>query len=114
MQIKLRALQIQSVWKAKIEHIISKNSLNEVVDRNDRDEHEHMFTYPFRTVDNSLHWSCDGLDEFSYHSGTDGLHDAIYGKNNIASSIIIDKKSVRSVTPGHNMDNDMINFFLSW
>lgn len=114
LQIKSRALQIKSVWKAKIEHIISKNGLNEGDDRSDKNELEHMFTYPFRTVDNSLHWSCEGLAEFSHHSGKDGLNDAVYGRNNIASSIIIDEKSVSSVTPGHDMDDDMMNFCLSW
>ena len=114
LQIKARALQIKSVWKAKIEHIISKSNLNQGVDQNDKDDHEHMFTYPFRTVDNSLHWSSEGLSEFSHHSGTDSLNDAVYGRNNIASSIIIDEKSVSSVTPGHDMDDDMMNFCLSW
>ena len=37
-----------------------------------------------------------------------------YGKDNIASSIIIDEKFVSSVTPGHDMDDDMMNFCLSW
>ncbi len=73
-----------------------------------------MFTYPFRTVDNSLHWSCKGLAEFSHHSGTDDFHDAVYGTNNISSSIIIDKKSFSSVTPGYDMDDDMMDFWLSW
>ena len=73
-----------------------------------------MFTYPFRTVDNSLQWSCEDFVEFSHNSGTDGLNDAVHGRNKIASSIIIDKKSVSSITPGHEMDNDMINFCLSW
>ena len=73
-----------------------------------------MFTYPFRTVDNSLHCSSEGLVEFNHHSGTDGLNDAVYGRNNIASSIIIVEKSVSSVTPGHDMDDDMMNFCLSW
>ncbi len=72
-----------------------------------------MFTCPFRTVDSSLHCSCEGLVEFSHNSGTNGLNDAVYGRNNIASSIIIDKKSVSSITPGHDMDDDMMNFCLS-
>ncbi len=114
MQIKSRALQIKSIWQAKIEHIVSKSSLNQGVDHNDQDEYEHMFKYLFRTVDNSLHWSYEGLAEFSHHPGTDDLNNAVYGTNNIASSIIIDKKSVISVTPGHDMDNYMMNFCLSW
>ena len=114
LQIKSRALQIKSVWKAKIEHIISKNRLNQGIDRSDKNVYEHMFTYPFRTVNISLHWSCEGLSEFNHHSGTDGLNDAVYGRNNIASSIIIDEESVSSVVPGHDMNDDMMNFCLSW
>ena len=109
-----KALQIKSVWKAKIEYIISKNNPNHGVDGNDKDEHEHMFTYPFRTMDNSLHSSCKGLAEFCHHSEANGLNDAVHGRNNIASSIIIDEKSVSSVTPGHDMDDDMMNFCRSW
>jgi len=109
-----RKLQIKSIWKAKIEHIISKSSLRQGVTCNERKEPEHMFTFPFKTIDNSLHSSCEGLAEFSHHSGTDDLHDATYGKDNIASSIIIDEVSVCSVSPGHDMDDDMINFCLSW
>ena len=111
--MKSRALQIKSVWHAKIEHIISKCGVNQEVHVNDRDECEHMFTYSFRTVDNSLHGSCKGLTELSHHTGTDGVHDAINGKNNIASSIIIDKKLAGSLTPGCDMDDNIINFCLS-
>ena len=89
--MKPRALQIKSVWHTTIEHIISKCGVNQEVHVNNRDEHEHMFTYPFRTVDNSFHSSCKGLAEFSHHSRTDGVHGAVHGINNIASSIIIDK-----------------------
>ncbi len=107
-------MKVKSVWKAKIEHIISKSNVSEGVDRDDKDVHEHMFTYPFRTVDNSLHHSCVGLPEFSHYTGTEGLSDAVYGKNNVVSSIVVDGRSVRSVTPGHDMDDDMMNFCLSW
>ena len=114
-KLKGRELQVRSVWKAKIEHLVSITK-----DRPQRDErdhngvHEHMFTYPFITVDNSLHQSCSGLHEFSCCSGPDGLNDAAYGRNDIASSIIIDGSSVSSVTPGHDMDDNIMNFCLSW
>jgi hypothetical protein len=114
LQIKSSALQIKSVWKAKFELIISKNSLNQVIDSSDTNEHEHMFTYPFRTGDNSLHWSCECLSEFNHHSGTASLNDAVSGTNKRASTISIDGKSVSSLTPGHDMDDDMMNFCLSW
>ena len=105
---------MKSVWKAKIEHIVSRGNEFEGVDGDDNDVYEHMFTYPFRTVDNSLHHSCFGLLEFSHCMGTEGLSDAACGKNNVASSIIIDGNSVSSVTPGREMDDNIMNFCLSW
>ncbi len=105
---------MKSVWKAKIEHIVSRGNDFEGVDGDDNDVYEHMFTYPFRTVDNSLHHSCFGLLEFSHCMGAEGLSDAAYGKNNVASSIIIDGNSVSSVTPGREMDDNIMNFCLSW
>ena len=113
-QISPRALQVKSVWKAKIEHIASRGNDFEGVNRGDSDVHEHMFTYPFRTVDNSLHHSCVGLLEFSHYMEPEGLNDAVCGANNIASSIIIDGNSVSSVTPGREMDDNIMNFCLSW
>jgi hypothetical protein len=114
-QISPRALQVKSVWKAKIEHIVSRSkNVPGGVDGDDNDVHEHMFTYPFRTVDNSLHHSCVGLPEFNHYRGTEGLNDAVYGRNDIASSIIIDGNSVSSVTPGRDMDDNIMNFCLSW
>ena len=114
-KLKGRELQVRSVWKAKIEHLVSitKDSPQRV-ERDHNGVHEHMFTYPFITVDNSLHQSCSGLPEFSRCSGPDGLNDAAYGRNDIASSIIIDGSSVSSVTPGHDMDDNIMNFCLSW
>ncbi len=88
--------------------------MSQGLNRDDKDGHRLMFTYPFRTVDNSLHHSCVGLLEFSHYSGTEGLKNALYGRNNIALSIIIDENSVSSVTPGHDMDDNMMNFCLSW
>ena len=113
-QISPRALQVKSVWKAKIEHIVSRGNDFEGVDGGDNDVYEHMFTHPFRTVDNSLHHSCVGLLEFSHCMGTEGLNDAACGRNDVASSIIIDGNSVSSVTPGREMDDNIMNFCLSW
>ena len=75
---------------------------------------EHMFTYPFKTSDNSLHSSCSGLHEFSHHSKEGDLNDSMYGRQGMTSPIVIDETSLSSVTPGHDMDNDMINFSFSW
>ena len=114
-KLKGNALQVRLVWKAKIEHLVSTTKdKTQRVERDDNGVHEHMFTYPFITVDNSLHQSCSGLPEFSGCSGPDGLNDAAYGRNDIASSIIIDGSSVSSIAPGHDMDDNIMNFCLSW
>ena len=108
-----RMLQIKSVWEAKIKHFISKAGQKRDHCR-ERKEHEHMFTFPFMTVDNSLHSSCTDLEEFLNHLQDDDIHDAVYGQNNFAPSIIVDETSLRSLSPGCNMDNDMMDFGLSW
>ena len=54
------------------------------------------------------------LKEFSNHSGDNDIPDSVYGQNHFAPSIIIDEISIRSVRPGYGMDNDMMNFGLSW
>ena len=72
-----RVLQIKSVWEAKIKHFVSKAGQKR--DHScDRKEHEHMFTFPFTTVDKSLHSSCTDLKEFSNHLRDDDIHDAVY------------------------------------
>ena len=108
-----RMLQVKSLWEAKIQHFISKAGQKRDSSR-DRKDHEHMFTFPFMTVDNSLHSSCTDLKEFSNHSGDDHIPDSVYGQNHFAPSVIIDETSVRSVRPGYQMDNDMMDFGLSW
>ena len=73
-----------------------------------------MITFPFTTVDNSLHSSCTNLKDFSNHLQDDDIHDAVYAQNNFAPSIIIDANSVKSVSPGCDMDNDMMDLGLAW
>ena len=73
-----------------------------------------MFTFPFTTVDNSLHFSCTSLKWFSNHPQDNDIHYAVYVQNNFAPSIIMDAKSVKSVSPGCDMDNDMMDFGLAW
>ena len=108
-----RVLQIKSVWEAKIKHFISKAGQKRDHSR-ERKEDEIMFTFPFMTVDNSLYSSCVDLEQFSNHLQNDDIHDAVYRQNNFAPSIIVDETSVRSLSPGCNMDEDVMDFGLSW
>ena len=105
---------MKSVWKAKIEHIASRGNDFEGVDGGDSDVCEHMFTHPFRTVDNSLHQSCVGLLEFSHCMEPECLNDAVHGTNDVALSAITDGNSISSVTPGREVDDNIINFCVSW
>ena len=78
------------MWEAKIIYIISKAGQK-------RD-----------------HSSCTNLKDFFNHLQDDDIHDAVYAQNNFAPSIIIDAKSVKLVSPGCDMDNDMMDFGLAW
>ena len=74
----------------------------------------HMFTFPFVTVDNSLHSCCTDLKEFCNEPEGNDIPDSFYGQNHFAPSIIIDETSIKSVRNGYNMDNNMMDFGLSW
>ena len=106
-------LQIKSFWEAKIKHVISKAGQKQNSSRERKDD-EHMFTFPFTTVDNSLHSCCTDLKEFYNHAEDNDVPDSVYGQNHFAPCIIIDETSIRSARPGCEMDNDMIDFGLSW
>ena len=106
--------QVRHIWKSKVEHYLSQ-STRDSTSNIDKNKEEHLFTFPFTTVDNTLHCSSNGLTEFSYHGDRTGVSaDAVYERNNLASSIIIDDASVRSLAPGNVMDSDVLNFCLSW
>ena len=96
-----------------MKHYISKAGQKRDHSR-DKEVHEYMFTFPFATVDNSLHSSCTDLKEFSNHLQDDSIHDAVYAQNNFAPSIIVDAKNVKSVSLECDIDNYMMDFGLSW
>ena len=105
--------QIRSVWIAKIQHYMAQQIANRYTDR-DYKEEDHLFTYPFITSDNSMHLCSNGLSEFSELRKKCALPDAVYAKNNFASSIVIDATSVKSLAPCKNVEDDVMNFCLSW
>ena len=113
-EMKARELQVKAAWHSKIEHIITKRDVNDEMNSKEVEPCQHMFTYPFRTVDNSLHQSCNGLVEFSHHSGISDVHDTVYEKGCMTPSIVISNKSVGSLRPGCEMDDNIVNFCLSW
>ena len=105
--------QIECVWKARMQYAISKHGQKRDYSREKKDD-EYMFTFPFATADNSLHSCCTDLKEFCNESEGNDIPDSFYGQNHFAASIIVDETSIKSVRPGYNMDNDMMDFGLSW
>ena len=61
-----------------------------------------------------MHLCSNGLSEFSVLRNERALPDAVYARDNFASSIVIDATSVKSLAPGQNVEDDIINFSLSW
>ena len=106
-------LQIKSFWEAKIKHVISKAGQKQISSWERKDD-EHMFTFPFMTVDNSLHSCCTDLKEFYNYTEDNDVPNSVYGQNHFAPCIIIDETSIRSARPRCKMDNDKVDFGLSW
>ena len=106
-------VQIRSVWKAKIQHYVSQQVSNNFTHCDYREE-DHLFTYPFTTSDNSLHSCSDGLSEFSELRKKSVFPDAVYVKENLVRRTVIDATSVRSLAPGQNVTEDVMDFCLSW
>ena len=73
-----------------------------------------LFTNPFVTSDNSLHSCSNGLSEFSELRKKSVFSDAVHARDNLASRTVIDATSVRSLAPGQNVTEDVMDFCLSW
>jgi hypothetical protein len=103
-----RMTQVRCIWKAKIEHYLS----NKYSSRGD--DSEHLFTFPFETSDNSLHTCSEGLTELGSLRDRGLIHDGMYMKNNLTESTVINASSVKSTSPGDNIDGNVLDFCLSW
>lgn len=103
-----RMTQLKSVWKAKIEHYLSRECPN------NGDDSDHLFTFPFVTSDNSLHTCSQGLTELGGLGHQELVHDVMYGKKNLAESTVINAASLSSLAPGNNIDAPVFDFCLTW
>jgi hypothetical protein len=103
-----RVTQVQSVWKAKLDH------MRTMMNKSQESDGEHLFTFPFTTIDNSLLCCGEGLKELNEHHINGVRHDAIFAKSMEVDSIIITTTSVRSLSPGLDIDEDIMNFCLKW
>ena len=102
--------QKKKIQKAKIEHYLSKEYSSR------GDDSEHLFTFPFVTSDNSLHTCSEGLTELDSLRDRGLIHDGMYMKNNLIESnfTVINASSVGSISPGANIDGNVLDFCLSW
>lgn len=103
-----RMTQLRSVWRAKMEHYLSREYSSK------GDDSEHLFTFPFTTSDNSLHTCSQGLNELDSLGDQELVHDVIYGKKNLTESTVINASSVSSLAPGNNIDDNVFDFCLTW
>ena len=103
-----RMTQLRCIWKSKIEHYLSKEYSSR------GDDSEHLFTFPFVTSDNSLHTCSEGLTKLGSLRDRGLMHDGMYIRNNLTESTVINASSVKSTSPGDNIDGNVLDFCLSW
>lgn len=104
----VNSVQVQSVWKAKFEHI------RDIVNNRGADEGEHLFTFPFVTTDNSLIECGQGLIELYEHDDDMAFHDNCFSDVTKMDPIIITTECIKSLSPGESVEEDVINFCLKW
>ena len=102
------SIPVQSAWKAKFEHI------SNTFTNRQQQEGEHLFTVPFSTSDNSLRSCGNGLVELMGQNNEEACHDVVYSNNMKTSPIVITTESIKSLSPGESMDEDVFNFCLKW
>ena len=103
-----RTVQVNSVWKAKLEHIYSN------MNHAPGNDGEHLFTFPFATTDNSLVACSTGLKELNQHHAAGVGSDSIFASCVETHPIVLTTASVRSLSPGVDIDDDVLNLCLKW
>ena len=103
-----RETQWHAAWKARFEHIQSMLYDNEC------DNEHHLFTFPFKTLDNSLVSCCDGLSHLGKHHEQSNMHDAVFTPSLYCKPMVITTSSLNTLRPGQDIDEDVLNFCLNW
>ena len=98
----------RAVWKAKLEHI--RDSMTKITDGGE----EHLFTFPFSTNDNSLISCAEGLVEFNEHRIEGEHHDVSLANRMEMEPIVVTTTSIKSLSPGISMNEDILNFCIKW
>ena len=100
-------MQIQAVWKSKMDYVRS------VIFERDTDDEEHLFTFPFTTTDNSLMSCSDHMIELGAHHRDGVRHDNLF-KSISPTPVILTTASLKSLQPGFDIDEDVLNFCAKW
>ena len=101
-------IQVQAVWKAKFEHI--RYTMN----HHTKDDGEHLFTFLFATTDNLLASCGEGLSHINARH-SEGVHqDSAFTSNMKMEPVVFTTASIRSLSPGLKMDEDIINLCEKW
>lgn len=108
---KKRALQLHSVWKARIEHCFGRNTEDQVDCSEDGTRGTNMvFTFPFQTTDNSLSTCSRHISTLSESV----VNDSRFKRYTGMKTIIIDDKAVGSLSPTVDINDDLFDFLLCW
>ena len=75
---------------------------------------ETLFNFPFLTNDNSLLSCSENMNELNEHHVNGIRHDNIFSRRGDTDQIIITTESLRSLSPGIDIDEDVLNFCLKW
>ena len=97
-------LKERAGWTAKFEHIHASMTKNE------DDEGEHLFTFPFSTDDNSLISCAKGLVELNEHRIEGEHHNVALANSMKIEPTIVTTTSIKSLSPGISMNEDILNF----
>ncbi len=108
MNTPRRNIQINSVWAAKVDYIRS------VMDRCNTQEEEHLFTFPFLTVDNSMRTCGHDTCHFKMDNDTRLTKDSLFPSLRGPDPIVITTSAVKSLAPGTKTDEDTIDVVLQW
>ena len=103
-----RGNQMNSVWSAKVQHI--RNLMNINQDEN----HESLFSFPFDTIDRSMLECTAGLTIFNSHDPTSNDSDEVLTSSPVYEPIIVTTSSVQSLFPGNDVDDDVVDLTIKW
>lgn len=103
--------QVQIHQKEKMSYITNKFR----AECTSMDTGQHLFTFPFKTIDNSLIESSATLNQMNkqYECKRATHNDALFSST-CSDSIIVNMDSIESLKPGVDINEDILNFCMVW